>query len=65
MAPFETEFKKKCYQEVDGYYVFYSDKPFNGFLDSGALKQMAAWLDEMNADWDKQVRAYPKIGGEQ
>lgn len=58
----ESEFKRKCYVEVDGYYVWWPDKPLNGFLNAWALRQMAAWLDEMNAEWDKQVQSDPLIG---
>lgn len=59
----ESEFKRKCYQEVDGYFVWGPDKPINGYLDSGALRQMADWLDEMNRPWDAIVQGDPSIAG--
>src|SRR5271166_1131228 len=47
---------KDIYMENDGYYVYWP-KENNGFWESWALRIVADLLDEMNAEWDKQVQA--------
>jgi hypothetical protein len=41
-------------KDVDGYFYWWPSKP--GYVDAAALRAIAAHLDKINADWDKQVR---------
>jgi hypothetical protein len=45
----------KIYQEVDGYYV-YNPGDHPGSLYAGHLRAIAEYLDELNHDWDIQIR---------
>lgn len=63
MIEWHERFRSECYREVDGYFVWWPNGPLNGFHDSDSLRQMADWLDEMNAEWDKIVQSDPAIGG--
>lgn len=47
----------EIYAEVDGYYVFVY-KGGNGYWDSMGLRLIANKLDEMNGEWDQQIRQY-------
>lgn len=47
----------KCghiYKEVDGYYVCFMDS--NGFWESSPLRAIADILDDLNAEWDQQIK---------
>lgn len=45
-----------AYKEVDGYYVFESTMNSNGFWTSHSLRLVADKLDEVNKEWDEQVK---------
>ena len=45
----------EIYKEVDGYYVYQPDKA-NGCWESYAMRTIADMLDEMNKEWDEQVK---------
>lgn len=44
------------YQEVDGYYVFVPE--MNGAWSSHYLREIADFLDNLNAEWDAEVQEY-------
>lgn len=43
------------YREIDGYYVFLPAQG-KGFWSSYIMKMIAERLDELNKDWDTQLR---------
>lgn len=45
----------ELYREVDGYYVYWpSDR--RGYLSAEFLRELADKLDELNKNWDEEVR---------
>jgi hypothetical protein len=44
-----------AYREADGYYVF-ENALQNGFFTSYSLRMIADKLDELNKEWDEQVK---------
>lgn len=49
--------KKACETRTeDGYHVFWPDA--HGFFTAHDLREIAQYLDDLNADWDKRVRNY-------
>ena len=48
------------YKEVDGYYVYEYNNSRNGFWEAHALRMIADKLDEMNKDWDEEIKEYFK-----
>jgi hypothetical protein len=44
----------RIYREIDGYYVFVTW--VSGYWESPLLRAIADKLDEMNAEWDEEVR---------
>lgn len=43
------------YQEVDGFWVFWQEEALSGFWSQHVLRQLADKLEELNADWDRQL----------
>lgn len=47
----------EVHKEVDGYYVFtFARRP--GAWKSHNLREIADFLDELNAEWDNQIQEY-------
>lgn len=46
----------EIYQEVDGYHVFVPGK--SGAWSSHNLREVAEFLDNLNAEWDAEVREF-------
>jgi hypothetical protein len=46
----------KAVMEVDGYYYWEPPRATGGVWGAGTLHAIANALDELNKDWDKQVR---------
>lgn len=49
------------YKEVDGYYVFEparNTKFFSGSWKSHNLREIADFLDNLNAEWDAEVQEF-------
>lgn len=50
----------EIHKEVDGYYVFtFARRP--GAWTSNNLKEIADFLDNLNAEWDAEVQAHFNI----
>lgn len=47
-----------CYQEVDGYYVWVPEG--NGAWDTYSLRLIANFLEEINKEWDEEIKEYFK-----
>ena len=45
----------ELYQEVDGYYVWWPDDR-RGYLEARILRAIADKLDELNEEWDQEVK---------
>lgn len=43
---------------VDGYYNFWPRLKHNGYWSAHVLRALADKLDELNADWNKQLQEY-------
>lgn len=43
------------YKEIDGYYVWSFDKP-KGYIPSWFCKELAQYMDELNEEWDKELK---------
>jgi hypothetical protein len=41
----------------DGYYVFFYNNDRGGYWESAPLRMVADKLDEMNTEWDMQVKS--------
>lgn len=46
----------EVYKEVDGYYVFTPVR--GGYWKSHNMREVADFLDNLNAEWDAEVQAY-------
>jgi len=47
----------ELYKEIDGYYVYWPiDR--KGFWSSVPMRIIADKLDELNADWDREVKEF-------
>lgn len=47
----------------DGYYTFWPDPQSHGYWEALILTSIGELLNELNADWDRQVQSDPAIGG--
>lgn len=43
-------------RDIDGYFYFSEDSRSKGFWSSYVLREIADKLDEINRDWDEQIK---------
>lgn len=49
-------FVGECIYGDDGYYYWWPNKKLSGFVSAEYLRELADILDNLNKDWDEQVR---------
>jgi len=45
-------------REIDGYYVYFPEDDKTGYFTSYILRGLADKLDDLNRDWDNQIKEY-------